>query len=101
MMYIKGAYFVCVCPMGKGDKGDKEEGDAILAAECFVDDYSRGYWSEFTGVYVLEVCQNLLMSLPPGEYDNTSRAGLAWMGVVRVYNLVRNTSDSSFGSREM
>lgn len=83
------------------DKEENEKQDAILAAECFVDDYRRGYWNEFTGVYILGVCQNLLLTLPPGEYDNTSRAGLAWMGVARVYNLVRNTPDSSCGSREM
>jgi hypothetical protein len=65
-----------------------ETPEAVLMAERFIDDYYRGYWIEFTGPHILEVCENLLMSLPPGQYDNTTRTGEAWLGVGKVMSLV-------------
>lgn len=66
-----------------------EAPEAVLMTERFIDDYYRGYWIEFTGPHILEVCENLMMSLPPGQYDNTTRTGRAWLGVGKVMSLVR------------
>lgn len=62
--------------------------EAIAMSEKFIADYNDGRWSEFSDKHVMQVCEDLLMALPPGEYDRSTRGGMAWLAVVRIMGRV-------------